>query len=416
MAPGLAADRGGVDLEQLTPSALIKKHYADAKADQARIAVSDAPLSEHIRHSGPQGKIEPFTIVDDPSAWVAADYRGNEDAFIYRLTKQDLKEVEAAVATVETKGLRIEGNLVHIQEAVPGRKDFPLPTLGPKLEQLREEVRIGRGFQLLRGFPVDTFTRLQTLIAYWGFGLHWGNVVPQNAKAHIVGHVKNIGHDVNAPLTRVYATPLAQPVHTDSADMVALLSLRLSKEGGLSSWSSSVSVHNELLRLGRKDLVEELVAPHWYVDRKGETPPGKKEFYKQPIFNYYQGFLSSPYTATYYTLAQRHPEVPLLTQKQHEALRMYNALALSDRLRLDLMLQPGDIQLLSNHTQLHTRSAFIDYPEIDRRRHLMRLWVAPPNERPLPDEYIELWGSTKPGHRGGIFIGGTPLTVPLEAE
>ena len=38
----------------------------------------------------------------------------------------------------------------------------------------------------------------------------------------------------------------------------------------------------------------------------------------------------------------------------------------------------------------------------------MRLWVAPPNERPLPDEYIELWGSTKPGHRGGIFIGGTP--------
>ena len=40
--------------------------------------------------------------------------------------------------------------MVHIQEAVPGRKDFPLPTLGPKLEQLREEVRIGRGFQLLR--------------------------------------------------------------------------------------------------------------------------------------------------------------------------------------------------------------------------------------------------------------------------
>ena len=75
-----------------------------------------------------------------------------------------------------------------------------------------------------------------------------------------------------------------------------------------------------------------------------------------------QGFLSSPYTATYYTLAQRHPEVPLLTQKQHEALRLYNALALSDRLRLDLMLQPGDIQLLSNHTQLHTRSAFVDYP------------------------------------------------------
>ena len=68
----------------------------------------------------------------------------------------------------------------------------------------------------------------------------------------VVRAFRNIGHDVNEPLTRVYATPLAQPIHTDSADMVALLSLRLGKEGGLSSWSSSVSVHNELLRLGRK--------------------------------------------------------------------------------------------------------------------------------------------------------------------
>ena len=50
------------------------------------------------------------------------------------------------------------------------------------------------------------------------------------------------------------------------------------------------------------------------------------------------------------------------------------------------------------------------------RRHLLRLWVAPPNDRPLPEEYAELWDSTQPGKRGGIYIGGTPLTVPLEAE
>lgn len=63
---------------------------------------------------------------------------------------------------------------------------------------------------------------------------------------------RDIRHDVTNPTTRVYATPLAQPIHTDSADHVALLSLRVSKSGGLSSWSSSVSVHNELLRLGRR--------------------------------------------------------------------------------------------------------------------------------------------------------------------
>lgn len=56
-------------------------------------------------------------------------------------------------------------------------------------------------------------------------------------------------------------------------------------------------------------MVEELAKPHWYVDRKGEVPPGKLEYYQLPIFHYHQGFLSSPYTATYYELAQRHPEV-----------------------------------------------------------------------------------------------------------
>lgn len=46
--------------------------------------------------------------MDDPSAWVAEDYRGKEDTFIYRFTEQDLREVEAAVAIVEARGLRIE--------------------------------------------------------------------------------------------------------------------------------------------------------------------------------------------------------------------------------------------------------------------------------------------------------------------
>lgn len=66
-----------------------------------------------------------------------------------------------------------------------------------------------------RGLPVDRWTRRQTVIAYWGIALYWGNVVSQNQKGHIIGHVKNIGHDVLNPITRVYATTLAQPFHVD---------------------------------------------------------------------------------------------------------------------------------------------------------------------------------------------------------
>ena len=173
--------------------------------------------------------------------------------------------------------------------------------------------------------------------------------------------------------------------------------MKTAKSGGESSWSSSVSVHNELLRLGRSDLVQAL-AGDWWVDRKvrvqtltvlhicsavlvrcevrptdtrakgrcmplvpedtamcqllllacqeelhcevfdwlpnasclaaqGEIPDGKLPYFRLPIFNYHEGYLSTSYNATYYELAQRHQEVPRLTDLQREAIRYFNALA-----------------------------------------------------------------------------------------
>lgn len=54
--------------------------------------------------------------------------------------------------------------------------------------------------------------------------------------------------------------------------------------------------------------------------------------------------------------------------------------------------------------------------EPERRRHLLRLWVSPEGERPLPECYAELYGTVKIGDRGGIRVPGYNLKVPLEAE
>ena len=75
-----------------------------------------------------------------------------------------------------------------------------------------------------------------------------------------------------------------------------------------------------------------------------------------------QGGLSINYSDNYYLLSQRHDEVPRLTQQHHEAMALFNKVASSDALRMDAMLQPGDVQLLNNHTQLHTRERFEDFP------------------------------------------------------
>jgi hypothetical protein len=132
---------------------------------------------------------------------------------------------------------------------------------------------------------------------------------------------------------------------------------------------------------------------------------------------YHQGYLSVNYSDNYYLLSQRHAEVPRLTEKHYEAINVFNQIALSDKLRMDYMLQPGEIQILNNHTQLHTRSAFVDWDNPEDKRHLLRLWIAPEKERPLPDAYLEIYGgSVEIGNRGGIRVKDTIEHISFDAE
>lgn len=68
--------------------------------------------------------------------------------------------------------------------------EFPLPTLGPKLKQFTTEVVEGRGFQIIKGVPVDRYSPAESTTVYWGLGTYWGKIVPQNKKAHLIGHVR----------------------------------------------------------------------------------------------------------------------------------------------------------------------------------------------------------------------------------
>ena len=69
-----------------------------------------------------------------------------------------------------------------------------------------------------------------------------------------------------------------------------------------------------------------------------------------------------------------------------------------------MKLEPGDIQFVHNHTMLHDRMGFEDWPEPDRRRHLLRLWLSVPGDRPLPDCFAQRFGATTIGDRGGIVV------------
>ena len=124
----------------------------------------------------------------------------------------------------------------------------------------------------------------------------------------------------------------------------------------------------------RPDLAKLLYEP-FYVDRRGEEGPGDTPYYLTPIFNNYNGKLFIRYNRVYIEFAQRFPEAPRLTQAQIDALDLFDALCRDDSLRFDMELQTGDMQFVNNYVVLHSRTQYLDYPEADRKRHLLRLWL-----------------------------------------
>ena len=348
-------------------------------------------------------------LVEGPSAWIGAEMKARAAEWTYRLSPAELDEIDAAVAAVRARGL----DLADI-----GRDDFPLPTLGPTLDRLRHDVIDGRGFVFLRGMRVEGRPVAETATAYWGVGAYFGRARSQNGKGHLLGHVYDLGQGLSAtnPHLRSYATNEGQKFHIDRCDVVALLCLRRAKSGGLSTIVSSMAVHNEMARR-RPDLLERLYQP-FPTDRRGEIPEGKGPFYEAPVFNPHAGpegpHVSVLYSRLHIGSSQRFPEARRLAPEDFEALDMLGALAADPELRLDMDFQPGDVQILHNHTILHARSAYEDWLDVERKRHLLRLWLCPPDARPLPPVFAEVYGRTTVGDRGGIICPGTRLHAPLE--
>jgi hypothetical protein len=319
------------------------------------------------------------------------------------LSPSEIAEIESALKSVQARGLDV---------ADIRREDFPLPTLGPMLDRLRGQVLDGRGFVLLRGVPVEDRPIAESAVAYWGLGTYFGGARSQNAKGHLLGHIYDLGgSSATDPNIRTYATSERQNFHIDRCDVVALLCLRRAKAGGLSAIASSMAVHNVMLER-RPDLLERLYRP-FPVDRRGEVPEGKAPFYDAPVFNEHAGRVSVLYSRLHIGSSQRFPDARRLAPEDIKALDMLAALAGDDELRLDMTFMPGDIQFLHNHTILHARTAYEDWLDAERKRHLLRLWLAPAGARPLPPVFTECYGDITPGDRGGIICKGTRLHAPL---
>jgi hypothetical protein len=279
--------------------------------------------------------------------------------------------------------------------------DFPLPRLAPELDELRDRLISGRGFELVRGFPVDDIATQHAAAAFVGLGTHLGSARRQNAAGDLLGHVRNVGFDANDPAVRIYQTNARQTFHTDSSDVVGLLCLETAAEGGDSMLVSAATVYNQMLARNA-DLAAALFEPV-ATDRRGEVPDGCEPWFTIPVLSWYDDQLTVLYQRQYIDSAQRFDDAPRLTARQVAALDLFDEIANEPGIHLAMRLERGDMQFVHNHALLHDRTAFVDRP--DSPRHLLRLWLSVPGDRKLPPVFAQRYGSVTVGDRGGIVTG-----------
>lgn len=364
-------------------------------------AVRSAAPTHSSDAGGRTGWPDALPTFDNPQAWRGPQMTARSD-WSHTFTAAELAELDAAVQVADASGR----DLLEFTAS-----DFSLPTIRPLLDGARRELLHGRGFQRFRGIPVERYTIRQSAIAYWALGLHMGEPVSQNGKGHVLGHVTNLGLDYADPEVRGYQTCARLPYHSDSSDIVGLLCLRTAKAGGLSSIVSSTTVWNELVRT-RPDHAHTLLGA-FHRTRWGEVPANKQQWSSGPIFSPWNGRMISSYVRSAIMKAQRMPEVPRLTPAQIEALDHLDALCADPALHLDMELAPGDIQLVSNHCVLHSRTAYEDFAEPEQRRHLLRLWLACDDGPALPPEMLARLGLTARGRPNGICVPGVAFVAPL---
>ncbi len=319
-------------------------------------------------------------LVTDRSAWKVADME-RDRSWVRMLSAEARAELEAALAAVARKGLRAG----EFDSA-----DFALRTLRAELDAALAEVRDGRGAVLVRGFPVQKYDDVTLSSLLWGVGIHLGKPMPQRAslnlggvRDNLIAHITDQGLDYNAPNVNGSATSAEQQPHTDPADVVALLCVRKAKAGGISRLVSATTIHNDILAT-RPDLLAPLYEGYLY-DLRGDaanSPDQQVTDGRIPVFTYHGDKLSCVFNAKMIETAQKKLGTAL-PSRESEAYQAFLDRALDPVNRLDMDLEPGDLQIVSNYTMLHARTGWAEERDPARRRLMLRLWLRVENFRDI---------------------------------
>ncbi len=314
--------------------------------------------------------------IEGPSAWRRAAIR-TED---YRVTLPPpaLDEIRRVADEVERYPL---------PTILRRAENFAWPHTMAAMAEVDRIVKSGVRFAVLDRLPLDDVSDDQATAIYWMLASLVSRPVAQKLDGTMIYNVWDTGKQaLPGSGVRPDSTNIEIRFHIDNAynttppEYVGLLCLRTAKSGGVSRVLSFHAVHNEMLARHR-ELVPRLYRPFWF-DRQREFFPGEPDTFFAPVFE------DAAEIRTRISVHQINSGYALrgepLDNEGRAALDAMLEIFEDPMISADFDFAPGEIQFVDNRTLGHSRTEYEDWPEAERKRHLIRLWLRDHGRRAYP--------------------------------
>jgi len=314
--------------------------------------------------------------IDGPSAWRRADLRPEDYRVV--LSPACLDEIRRAAEKLRR---------FPLPTIVQDPAEFDLPHCRAAMTEVKRILERGVRFAIVDRLPLEEIGAAEATAIYWVLASLVARPVAQSLDGKLIYDVRDTGcAALPGSGVRPDQTNIELKFHTDNSynatppEYVVLLCLQGAKSGGHSRAVSFHTVHNALLTR-RPEVLPRLCRPFWF-DRQREFHPGEDPVFSAPVFTT-GGELRARFSAHQIRGGHALKNEPV-DNEGAEALAAILDVFDDEALSADFDLEPGQMQFVNNRTLGHSRTAFEDYPEPERRRHLVRLWLRDQGRRAYP--------------------------------
>lgn len=320
----------------------------------------------------PTGRDDPqqmgvFGLFEWPNAWIGDSLAPMDGRIMF--SQECLCEIETTVR-------ELRANPMPVLSLQPS--DVEMPACREVMNVVRRQLDTGLGFVILDRIPLDRMRRQEAIAVYWLLAQMTGRPVSQKwADGRMLYAVTDLG-EPSGNGVRPDVTNEDQSFHTDNSynirppDHVGLMCLHPAMEGGISRVVSMTAVHNRM-RDEHSELLKRLYLPYFF-DRQREHAEDDAKTIHRPVLNLEDGSLRVRVSRNLiyqgYKLAGR-----IVDRESEAALEAWFSIVDDPAMYTEFFFEPGQIQFINNRVLGHKRTAFSDWPNPERKRHLIRIWL-----------------------------------------